>query len=103
MAAEHPRVLAVVAARNEEATVSTTVKALMGIPASAGEHTVEFRFDPPITAFYVSLAAIVLGLGLAGFLTFSKPPAFGCRQNPLDCRSRIVRVLGLHGCGGCRF
>jgi len=32
MAAEHPRVLAVVAARNEEATVSTTVKALMGIP-----------------------------------------------------------------------
>jgi glycosyl transferase family 2 len=33
MAPEHPRVLAVVAARNEEATVSMTVKALLGIPA----------------------------------------------------------------------
>jgi glycosyltransferase involved in cell wall biosynthesis len=33
MAPDHPHVLAVVAARNEEATVSMTVKALLGIPA----------------------------------------------------------------------
>jgi glycosyltransferase involved in cell wall biosynthesis len=33
MVSAHPRVLAVVAARNEEATVAMTVKALLGIPA----------------------------------------------------------------------
>jgi glucosyl-3-phosphoglycerate synthase len=33
MASEHLQVLAVVAARNEEATISMTVKALLGIPA----------------------------------------------------------------------
>jgi hypothetical protein len=33
MAPEHPRVLVVVAARNEEATISMTVKAMLGIPA----------------------------------------------------------------------
>jgi glycosyltransferase involved in cell wall biosynthesis len=33
MVSPHPRVLAVVAARNEEATISMTVKALQGIPS----------------------------------------------------------------------
>jgi glycosyltransferase involved in cell wall biosynthesis len=33
MLPEHPRILAVVAARNEEATISMTIKALRGIPA----------------------------------------------------------------------
>jgi glycosyltransferase involved in cell wall biosynthesis len=33
MLPDHPRVLAVVAARNEEATISMTVKALLGVPA----------------------------------------------------------------------
>jgi hypothetical protein len=33
MVSEHPHVLAVVAARNEEATIAMTVKALLGIPA----------------------------------------------------------------------
>ena len=33
MVSRHPRVLAVVAARNEEASISMTVKALLGIPA----------------------------------------------------------------------
>jgi hypothetical protein len=33
-----------------------------------GEHRVEFKFQPPLTGLYVSLAAIVVALGLLGYL-----------------------------------
>jgi len=45
---------------------------MRGVQVPAGEHRIEFRFEPPITGLYVSLAAIVLGLGLIGLLAFSK-------------------------------
>jgi len=45
---------------------------MRGVQVPAGEHRIEFRFEPPITGLYVSLAAIVLGLALIGFLAFTK-------------------------------
>jgi hypothetical protein len=41
---------------------------MRGVQVPAGEHRIEFRFQPPITGLYVSVAAIALGLGLIGFL-----------------------------------
>jgi len=47
---------------------------MRGVQVPAGDHQIEFRFEPPVTALYVSLSAIVLGLGLIGFLAFSPAP-----------------------------
>ncbi len=44
---------------------------MRGVHVPPGEHTVEFRFEPPISLLYVSLAALVIGLGLAGVLAFA--------------------------------
>jgi len=46
---------------------------MRGVQVPAGDHQVEFRFVPPVTGLYVSLAAIVLGLGLIGFLVVGSP------------------------------
>ncbi len=44
---------------------------MRGVQVPAGEHRIEFRFEPPITGLYVTLAAIALGLGLIGFLALT--------------------------------
>jgi hypothetical protein len=44
---------------------------MRGVHLSPGAHTVEFRFEPPVRALYVSLAAVVVGLVLCGVLLFS--------------------------------
>jgi hypothetical protein len=41
---------------------------MRGVQLTPGAHTIDFRFAPPVNLFYVSLAAIVLGIGLLGFL-----------------------------------
>jgi uncharacterized membrane protein YfhO len=41
---------------------------MRGVEVADGAHTVEFRFEPPISGFYISLAAIIVGLALAGIL-----------------------------------
>lgn len=43
---------------------------MRGVAVPAGEHTVEFRFDPPHGTLWVSLSAIAVGLVLAGLLVF---------------------------------
>ena len=37
---------------------------------SKGEHTVEFLFKPDVHTLYISLVAIVLGIGLLGIVAF---------------------------------
>src|ERR1044071_4339493 len=64
---------------------------MRGVRLSPGDHRIEFRFEPPITGLYVSLAAIVLGLGLIGFLAFTKadepvPPAPAMTPSPAKAR-----------------
>jgi hypothetical protein len=52
---------------------------MRGVYLPAGSHTVEFRFAPPISTLYVSLAAVAVGLVLCGFLALSawKQPSAG--------------------------
>lgn len=44
---------------------------MRGVQVPAGEHTVEFRFAPSLVGLYVSVAAVVVGIGLLCFLGFS--------------------------------
>jgi len=48
---------------------------MRGVALPAGEHTVEFRYAPPVQALYVSLAALALAAVLVGFLSATKPKA----------------------------
>jgi hypothetical protein len=44
---------------------------MRGVQLAPGAHTIDYRFAPPVNLFYVSLSAIILGLGLLGFLAVS--------------------------------
>ena len=45
---------------------------MRGVCLQAGPHTVVFRFEPPMNAFYASVAAVGIGLLLLGYLAFGK-------------------------------
>jgi hypothetical protein len=45
---------------------------MRGVRLSPGEHEVVFRFQPPITWLYVSLASLLGGFGLLGFIIVDK-------------------------------
>jgi hypothetical protein len=55
---------------------------MRGVYLQPGSHTVEFRFAPPVGPLYVSIAAVVLGLCLCGFLALypARQPSAG--QSP---------------------
>lgn len=56
---------------------------MRGVFLPAGEHTIEFRFEPPLTGLYVSLAAIAVGLVLCGILVVApKPPESSAAAAP---------------------
>jgi hypothetical protein len=38
----------------------------------AGEHRIEFKFQPPLTGLYISLAAVMLGLILLGYVVVAE-------------------------------
>ena len=62
---------------------------MRGVQLPAGEHQIEFRFTPPVSALYVSLMALGLGLGLVGFVAFSKP-AEAIALNPSSQAARVL-------------
>ena len=45
---------------------------MRGVAVPAGEHAVEFRFTPPSGTLWVSLSAIIAGLGCTGLLVVSR-------------------------------
>ena len=47
-----------------------------------GAHTIEFRFQPPVRLFYVSLAAVLLGLVLLGLVIVPADGAGEARAVP---------------------
>ena len=47
---------------------------MRGVALAPGTHQVEFRFQPPMDTFYVSLAAVVLALLLCGLLLALRKP-----------------------------
>jgi uncharacterized membrane protein YfhO len=61
---------------------------MRGVRLEPGEHSVEFRFEPSVTALYVSLASLVFGLVLltAGFLTASQDMARAANPGPREPR-----------------
>ena len=48
---------------------------MRGVAVAAGEHTIEYRFDPPHQALWVSLSAVAAGLLLVGILVLAPKPA----------------------------
>jgi hypothetical protein len=48
---------------------------MRGVAVAAGEHTIEYRFDPPHQALWVSLSAVAAGLLLVGILILAPKPA----------------------------
>jgi hypothetical protein len=45
---------------------------MRGVQVPTGQHQVEFRFEPPVGALYISVAAVLVGIGLVGYLLFTK-------------------------------
>ena len=48
---------------------------MRGVSVAAGEHTVEYRFDPPHQTLWVSFAAVATGLLLVGILILAPKPS----------------------------
>jgi len=48
---------------------------MRGVFLTPGAHTVEFRFQPPLTTLYVSLCAWGVGILTAGYLIYLRTPA----------------------------
>ncbi|HEV2393017.1 MAG TPA: hypothetical protein VG146_11720 [Verrucomicrobiae bacterium] len=48
---------------------------MRGVYLAPGAHRVEFKFQPPMNTFYVSLAAVIVGLLLCGILPFIPGPS----------------------------
>jgi hypothetical protein len=60
---------------------------MRGVQVPRGEHMIEVLFAPPLTALYISLAAVVVALALCGFLALShwktgRPTAGGGQHTP---------------------
>lgn len=45
---------------------------MRAVQLDKGEHKIEFRFQPPLTMLYVSLAALAIGLGTLAFVAFGR-------------------------------
>ena len=45
---------------------------MRGVYLQPGTHTIEFRFQPPLGMFYVSVATVLVGMLMVGFLVFTR-------------------------------
>ena len=57
---------------------------MRGVFLEKGEAIVEFRFEPPVTALYISLAAIVAGVVLLGMMVLGSGPRSGSGHEHKD-------------------
>ena len=56
----------------QETPIVTANIVWRGVAVPAGEHTVEFRFNPPTPMLWVSLSAIGAGLACVGVLVATR-------------------------------
>jgi hypothetical protein len=45
---------------------------MRGVPVPAGQHTIRFRYEPSVRGMKITLAALVFGLLLCGYLALSR-------------------------------
>jgi hypothetical protein len=57
---------------------------MRGVQLAPGAHMVEYHFAPPVNLFYVSLSAIIFGLGLLGFLAVSSRREERVEAKPME-------------------
>jgi hypothetical protein len=55
---------------------------MRGVYLTPGVHTVEFRFQPPLTTLYLSLLAWGIGIATAGYVVFSRTPTPASATQP---------------------
>jgi hypothetical protein len=55
----------------------------------SGTHQVEFHFEPPQAALYVSLTAVVIGLFLAGAMLWCRNPALEPSVKPVPIPHKL--------------
>jgi hypothetical protein len=68
---------------------------MRGVYLTPGQHRVEFRFQPPLTAFYISLTGFITGVFLCGYVLVTKnspksteiPGPSDARQSKISDRS----------------
>jgi len=56
---------------------------MRGVQLAPGTHTLEFRFDPPLNLFYVTITAQIIGVVLLLFLAFSNKKTGDEEQPPV--------------------
>ena len=57
---------------------------MRGVQLPAGQHEVEFRFEPPVKPLYVSIVAILAGLAMVGILLTGAPPPAAAPAAPVS-------------------
>jgi hypothetical protein len=57
---------------------------MRGLFLSPGSHTIEFRYKPPLKTLFVTLCAIVAGIGVGGYLIVNRSPTGARVEKPVS-------------------